>query len=236
MTSIDIEPLGPHPMKAPHIYKQNVVSTWHIGTPVCNIMSLASMFMGQYDLENFAAAIFRLNNPASTTLLFHSGNCVTAGSKSEEEAMLSAHTQAEIFLEKGIYITVNDFKIRNIVCSVYTDFTIDLQELYRNINTKFVCTYDHENFPGLTLRLVVDSCNIVLLIYSAGKLVITGPEKMSVIEIGWHYAYNKFLLPFKKDDHMMHSGPKRTVDPDLDMQDLMQVLKIASNDLNLENA
>jgi len=158
MTSIDVDSMNQDDwVLAPHVFTQNVVATWKTGMPFCDIARLASDDMGQYDPEKFAAAIFRLKKPENTNLFFSTGNCVTAGSKSEHEALLSAHIQATYFQERNLAIAVKCFKIENIVCSTYTDFGINLSLLYNEIQSNYVCNYDPENFPGLILRYNISS-------------------------------------------------------------------------------
>lgn len=110
---------------------------------------------------------FHENGP--TVTIFRSGSFNVRGSSTVEEAFENKSLVEKKILELGIEATVTDFRVTNMV------FTADLKEQL-DLNSISVVLglgnieYEPEQFPGLTYRVNQG----VILIFSSGKLVITG--------------------------------------------------------------
>ena len=73
----------------------------------------------EYDPEQFPGAIFRLQNPKTTTLLFRSGNMVCTGGKSKEMAVEAVNTVVQKLRKGKIKIKNKPIvTIQNIVSSI----------------------------------------------------------------------------------------------------------------------
>jgi transcription initiation factor TFIID TATA-box-binding protein len=99
-------------------------------------------------------------------------------------------------------VKMTDFKIQNIVGSHDVGFNIKLEAL-RNAASS-MCTYEPECFPGLIFRM--KDPKVVLLIFSSGKIVLTGAKQRQQIYDA--YKNIKALLMTHKNEE------QRVVQPD----------------------
>lgn len=88
-----------------------------------------------------------------------------------------------------------EFKIHNLVGSCDVGFKIRLEALVAK-HYRFA-SYEPEIFPGLIYR--VHKPKVVLLIFSSGKLVLTGAKKREDMVQAFHSIY-PVLHEFKKKD------------------------------------
>lgn len=115
----------------------------------------------------------RIREPKTTALIFASGKMVCTGAKSEEMSETASRQYAHSIRKVGNKeVKMTDFKIQNIVGSHDVGFSIKLEAL-RHAAPK-MCTYEPECFPGLIFRM--QDPKVVLLIFSSGKIVLTGAK------------------------------------------------------------
>ena len=126
----------------------------------------------EYNPRRFAAVIMRIRDPKTTALIFSSGKMVCTGAKSEELSRDAAKKYAKAITKVGFNVSMQDFKIQNIVGSTDVGFPISLENL-SSTHDKF-STYEPELFPGLIYRM--KDPKIVLLIFASGKIVLTGAK------------------------------------------------------------
>ena len=120
---------------------------------------------------------------------------VITGAKSEDDSRLAGRKFARIVQKLGFPAKFKDFKIQNMVGSCDVKFPIRLEPLFLTHNQSG-CFFEPELFPGLVFRMIKPKT--VLLIFSSGKVVITGAKVREEI----HEAFDN-ILPilknFKKD-------------------------------------
>ena len=145
-----------------------------------------------YDKQKFAAITIRLHYPACTSLLFTSGKMVLTGCKNFTECVLASHYIVRLLRRAflGVSFQLVNVQIQNIVGNV--DLKLKNQEM--DLNRLFAehgvfCTYQKNMFPGLIYR--PNNSPVVLLIFTSGKIVITGGKSSLDILQGW-----KQLWPF----------------------------------------
>lgn len=114
----------------------------------------------------------RIREPKTTALIFSSGKMVCTGAKSEEFSRDAAKKYSKAIKKVGFNVSMQDFKIQNIVGSCDVGFPISLEGLSGQ-HYKF-STYEPELFPGLIYRM--KDPKIVLLIFASGKIVLTGAK------------------------------------------------------------
>lgn len=105
----------------------------------------------EYNPKRFAAVIMRIRDPKTTALIFSSGKMVCTGAKSEENSRDAAKKYAKSIKKVGFSVTMQDFKVQNIVGSCDVQFPISLESLSTS-HDKF-STYEPELFPGLIYRM-----------------------------------------------------------------------------------
>lgn len=194
---------------------QNIVSTANLNCQL-NLHHISHHCQNvEYKPKRFAAAIMRIREPKTTALIFASGKMVCTGAKSEEMSESASKQYAKNIVKVGNKeVKLTDFKIQNIVGSHDVGFQIKLESLRRA--TEHLCTYEPEMFPGLIFRM--QDPKVVLLIFSSGKIVLTGAKKREQI----YDAYQKIkvlLIQHKNEEsrpvypeyvHSLNSGNKRT--------------------------
>ena len=106
----------------------------------------------------------------TTALLFNSGKMVCTGAKDEGESRIAARKFARIIQKLGFSVKSTNFKIQNMVGSCNLHFKIALKNLFNeNILSAH---YELELFPGLLYH--IKKPKIIVLVFSSGKIVITG--------------------------------------------------------------
>jgi len=155
----------------------NVVASATIEQPL-DLDDIAEKFPSvEYDPEQFPGAIFRLQNPKTTTLLFRTGKMVCTGSKSEEMAVEAVNTVVQKLRKGKIRIKNKPMvTIQNIVSSINLGGKISLEQAARTLPRSM---YEPEQFPGLIHRML--DPKTVLLIFASGKIVCTGAKQEDAI-------------------------------------------------------
>ena len=126
-----------------------------------------------YNPDQFPGLVYRLQSPKITALVFKSGKMVVTGAKSVKQLVWAVKTILKKFITKGIAIQGRpQIQIQNIVASANLNVLVDLEK------AAFVLPhsmYEPEQFPGLIYRM--EKPRVVLLIFSSGKMVITGAKR-----------------------------------------------------------
>ena len=127
----------------------------------------------EYRPDRFPGLVFRLKRPKTGTLIFGSGKMVCTGAKSEKESRRAIMKVVKELKKDGIIIVSKpDFKVVNIVASVWLGGQVDL---VKAVTTLEKTMYEPEQFPGLIYRM--DEPKVVILIFASGNLVCTGGKK-----------------------------------------------------------
>ncbi|OPY31825.1 MAG: TATA-box-binding protein 2 [Methanomassiliicoccales archaeon PtaU1.Bin124] len=126
----------------------------------------------EYDPESFPGLIYRIKDPKSATLIFHSGKLVCTGAKNLDQIGRAIATAADKIRKAGVPIAKNPtFEVQNIVASADLGQEINLNAIAISLGLERV-EYEPEQFPGLVYR--IDSPKVVVLLFGSGKMVCTG--------------------------------------------------------------
>ena len=136
----------------------------------------------ELNTKRFPGAVFRIEDPKSASLIFSSGKVVLTGIRDKES------------LDTGLAIIVRSLKeagvktydmprvaITNIVCSYDMGKYINLNRVVITLNLENI-EYEPEQFPGLVYR--IHDPKIVALLFSSGKIILTGGKNMEDIKRG----------------------------------------------------
>ena len=128
----------------------------------------------EYNPENFPGAIYRPKEPKVAMLIFSTGKVICTGAKNQSDIDLAVTELLRKLEEGGIEVKGEpQVEIQNIVASSEIGVKINLDQLaIECFNTE----YEPEQFPGLVLRL--DEPKTVILIFSSGKVIITGAKNL----------------------------------------------------------
>jgi len=172
-------------------------------------LSIAFQLDGaEYDPAQFPGLIYRMKDPKTAILLFHSGKLVCTGGKSSSQVERSIQA-ISAQLRKGKVPVVRNPKIeiQNIVATSDLGSELDLNIVAVTLGLDRV-EYEPEQFPGLVYR--IDDPRVVLLLFSSGKMVCTGARRprdlaLAVEKIG-HELQSAGLLS-------LNQIPERPVGP-----------------------
>lgn len=168
----------------------NLVGTCRIWSSVLPLdLQHVSMLLpnAHYDKQKFAAITLRLHSPVCTVLLFTSGKLVLTGSKTFVECVYACHRVLEILRKgtPGVAFELLESKIQNIVGNVNLGLSqhskVNLEALHADHG--IYCTYQKNMFPGLIFRPL--NSPVVLLIFTSGKIVLTGAKSCRLMRQGW---------------------------------------------------
>ena len=182
--------------REPQVKIQNIVATGAL----CQNLDLYSILKvsarAEYNPQKFPGLVYRLKRPKTSSLLFSSGKMVCTGAKSERSARAAISRIANELRTHGIVIIRNpEVKIENIVATADLNGTLDLEVVAERL-TKTI--YEPEQFPGLIYRM--DEPKTVILIFTSGKLVITGAKT----EVGVRLAAKKLQETLEKNGLISH--------------------------------
>jgi transcription initiation factor TFIID TATA-box-binding protein len=161
----------------------NCVSTCNVGRPICLPRVMTRIRATKYNSKIFAALELKLHDPHSTTLIFGSGRFVVSGCRTVESARLSMAYFIEILEDIGINVEVqrNQYSIQNIVSTTWVGRVLSLAKLYAIFQKE--SSYEPQLFPGLTFR--PKNTNMVLLLFTSGKVVLTGAKVSRDLKEGY---------------------------------------------------
>jgi transcription initiation factor TFIID TATA-box-binding protein len=143
----------------------------------------------ELNTKRFPGAVYRIEDPKIASLIFSSGKVVLTGIRDREDLkkglgiIMSALRQAgvEVLDEPRVAIT-------NIVCSYDIGKYINLNKVVMTLNLENI-EYEPEQFPGLVYRITEPK--IVALLFSSGKIILTGGKNMEDIKRGLDFLEKK---------------------------------------------
>ena len=139
--------------------------------------------------KRFPGAVYRIPDPKIACLIFSSGKIVLTGVKNEKA------------LADGLAIVIKSLKkagieplreprvaITNMVCSFNLGRYININKLSVTLNLENI-EYEPEQFPGLVYR--IKDPKIVVLIFSSGKIILTGGKNLEDVRKGLDFLEEK---------------------------------------------
>jgi transcription initiation factor TFIID TATA-box-binding protein len=127
----------------------------------------------EYNKTKFPGLVYRIKNPNAAFLIFTSGKVVCTGARSIEQAhtaMINLANKLNSIGCKEIDLKP-EIHVQNVVATANLKTTLNLNAIVIAFGMENV-EYEPEVFPGLVCRL--EAPKVVVLVFSSGKLVITG--------------------------------------------------------------
>jgi transcription initiation factor TFIID TATA-box-binding protein len=141
----------------------------------------------EYDPEEFPGLVLRLDNPKLTALVFSTGKMVITGAKSTQMLIKGFKRILRLFYKHGILITGKPrVQIQNVVASANLNAEVNLEIAAEQLDNVM---YEPEQFPGLIYKM--NDPKVVLLIFSSGKMVITGAKSEEEVAQAVRNIYEK---------------------------------------------
>jgi len=152
---------------------ENIVATVILDQPI-DISKVEEAVKGStYQPDQFPGLVLRLDKPKSTALIFRSGKMVVTGAKSTQQLIQVVKKIIKILIKAGVQIKSKPHaQIQNIVASGDIGAFVNLEKAAYLLEDSM---YEPEQFPGLIHKM--RNPRVVLLIFSSGKMVITGAKE-----------------------------------------------------------
>jgi TATA binding protein of transcription factor TFIID len=162
----------------PTVKIENIVATVILDTALDLNLIETRIPDVDYNPDQFPGLVYRLQNPKITALIFKSGKMVVTGAKSVKQLVWAVKTILKKLMIKGVPMQGKpQIQIQNIVASANLNVVVDLEKAAFTLPKSM---YEPEQFPGLIYRM--EKPRVVLLIFSSGKMVITGAKRESEVE------------------------------------------------------
>lgn len=157
----------------PMVNIENIVATVSLDQSLDLYAIERSIPNVEYNPEQFPGLVYRLDSPKVTALIFKSGKMVVTGAKSTAQLIEAVKKIIRNLRKHGIQIYGRPkVQIQNIVASANLNICVDLERAALTLRNSM---YEPEQFPGLIHRM--DEPKVVLLVFSSGKMVITGAKR-----------------------------------------------------------
>jgi transcription initiation factor TFIID TATA-box-binding protein len=161
----------------------NVVASTKLAEAFDLLKIEAELEGASYDKKKFPGLVYRVKAPKAAFLIFTSGKIVCTGSKSIEDVRTVINAMAKTLKSIG-FEDINlepEIHVQNIVASADLKTDLNLNAVALGLGLENI-EYEPEQFPGLVYR--IKQPKVVVLIFSSGKLVITGGKSPEECEEG----------------------------------------------------
>ena len=139
--------------------------------------------------KKFPGLVYRTKDPKAAFLIFRSGKVVCTGSKTKEGVRKVMDMLAAALMGIGMKVDEHpEFKVQNIVASANLGRELNLGSIVVGLKLEGM-EYEPEVFPGLVYR--IKDPKSAILIFSSGRLVITGGKTMEDCEKSVNVLLNK---------------------------------------------
>jgi len=137
----------------------------------------------EYNKEKFPGLVYRVKAPRAAFLIFTSGKVVCTGAKNVEDVRTVITNMAQTLKSIGFEnIDLEpEIHVQNIVASADLKTDLNLNAIALGLGLENI-EYEPEQFPGLVYR--IKTPKVVVLIFSSGKLVVTGGKSPEECEEG----------------------------------------------------
>jgi transcription initiation factor TFIID TATA-box-binding protein len=136
----------------------------------------------ELNAKRFPGAVYRIEKPKIASLIFSSGKVVLTGIRRKEDLHIGLGIIMESLRGAGIdTYDVPQVAVTNIVCSYDMGRYINLNKVVITLNLENI-EYEPEQFPGLVYR--IEDPKIVALLFSSGKIILTGGKNIEDIKRG----------------------------------------------------
>lgn len=206
-----------------------------------NISQLAWQIGGLHDVGGFSASLTHHNkDPRSTTLVFGTGACVNTGCRSPEAARYQLYRYVSVLRQLGYPARLSNFRIYNMHCTVYLNYTIDCQKMQSTLKE---VGFSPRLFNAVKYEM--RDPDVTHLIFSSGSMVITGARDYPSIITAFHkiipiLAHFKvaFMTPTEIRAEKMRMKKMERMQVDIDKRELRESqmrITIISNYMNRQS-
>lgn len=139
-----------------------------------DLRRLAVALDAEYDPEQFAGVVYRLDDPDCVALLFASGTVVWTGADSVAAVERAATRVFDDLRGLGVAVPPEPTPtVNNVVVSTDLGTELNLPAVALELGLERV-EYDTASFPGLVYRL--SAPETVAMLFASGRVVVTGAD------------------------------------------------------------
>ena len=143
----------------------------------------------ELNTKRFPGAVYRIEKPKIASLIFSSGKVVLTGIRDKQALADGLGIITNSLREAGVACYDEPrVAITNIVCSYDIGKYINLNKVVITLNLENI-EYEPEQFPGLVYR--IKDPKIVALLFSSGKIILTGGKTIEDIKRGLDFLEQK---------------------------------------------
>jgi len=143
----------------------------------------------ELNTKRFPGAVYRIEDPKIASLIFSSGKIVLTGIRRKPDLKKGLDVIIKSLNEVGVKtLDEPEVAITNIVCSYDIGKYINLNKVVITLNLENI-EYEPEQFPGLVYR--IKDPKIVALLFSSGKIILTGGKNLKDIKRGLDFLEQK---------------------------------------------
>lgn len=181
----------------PEVQIENIVATVILEHPLDLSLIETKLPEVDYNPDQFPGLVYRLEQPKITALIFKSGKMVVTGAKSVNQLVFAVKKILKTLINKGVPIQGKpQIQVQNIVASANLGAVVDLEKAALALPGSM---YEPEQFPGLIYRM--EKPVVVLLIFSSGKMVVTGAKREEEVVKAVNSIYerlkeNNCIIPY----------------------------------------
>jgi transcription initiation factor TFIID TATA-box-binding protein len=168
---------------------ENIVASGSIADTIDLGMISTKVENCELNSKRFPGAVFRIKDPKIAILIFSSGKVVITGVKVPGDLNRGLDILIQKMKEAGVIChETPKVAVTNIVCSYDTGNKINLNRVVMSLSLESI-EYEPEQFPGLVYR--IPDPKIVVLLFSSGKIILTGGKTMEDVEKGVTFLEQK---------------------------------------------
>ncbi|MDD4126442.1 MAG: TATA-box-binding protein [Methanomicrobium sp.] len=136
----------------------------------------------EFNKKRFPGAVYHIADPKIACLIFSSGKVVITGVRNDKALIDGLAILIKSLNDAGISTLAEPrVVVTNMVCSYNLERKINLNKMAVTLNIENV-EYEPEQFPGLVYRIF--DPKIVVLIFSSGKIILTGGKNLEDVKKG----------------------------------------------------
>jgi transcription initiation factor TFIID TATA-box-binding protein len=168
---------------------ENIVASGVIADSIDLVEVSKKIASCELNTKRFPGAVFRIEKPKIASLIFSSGKVVLTGIRNDQALVDGLKIIMASLKEAGVdTYDVPRVAVTNIVCSYDIGKYINLNKVVITLNLENI-EYEPEQFPGLVYR--IKDPKIVALLFSSGKIILTGGKTIEDIKRGLDFLEQK---------------------------------------------
>jgi transcription initiation factor TFIID TATA-box-binding protein len=162
---------------------ENIVASGSVADAIDLEFISTTMKDCSFTKRKFPGAVCHMENPKSAALIFASGRTVITGLRRPEDTKPALQNLLDSLKAAGITcLEKPQIAITNIVCSYNFGYPLNLGRIMVALMDYERGEYEPEVFPGLVCRIT--DPKMVFLLFSSGKIIITGGKNMEDVIAG----------------------------------------------------